>query len=127
MKYNFALLCDNAFIPSQGGKPNFTGVFGGITASLAPAVQKDLYIVFNFSPEDVELHKLVISIKSPSKGEIYTYEVKLGPAISKNEALGHILRVSNLKLEEIGVHSIDFLIDGNLLHTLDFNFSVNKK
>jgi hypothetical protein len=126
MKVNYAHICESASV-SSNGNPNFIGVFNGIAAREVPTVHKQASIVINFNPEDTDPHKIKVEILSPSGKEVIKpVEGTTGPAPSKNGAIGYILNVVSMGLDEVGRYSIKFFVDDKLIHVLYFDLELIK-
>jgi len=124
--FNFAHICENASITSDG-RVNILGIFTSIIASSKLFVYGPFSVVFNFTPGDKNPHELKILIRSLSNEDIFNFDDKIGPATDDNSALGYILNIRRVKLEEEGEHFIVFYVDNNLIHKLSFNFIVKTK
>ena len=126
MKINFAHICEKAFLSSEG-KVNILGVFNDIFSKSKPALHSQSYVVFSFTPEDKESHSLKVIIKSPSGEEVLElYNSKTNPAIDSKSSLGFIFEIKNLILKEEGTYSINFFVDNDINHSINFNFKLKK-
>ena len=126
IKLNFAHLCEYAFILNNN-TPGIIGIFSKITSKSKPVIRDNIAVILNINPNDTDEHIVRIVLKSPSGSEtLNPIEGEIGPAYNKDQSLGLIINIQNIKLEEEGVYNIEIFVDEKRIETLSFTFEVEK-
>ncbi len=125
-RLNFCIFCEYSVI-SKEGTPSFVGVFSQIIGKNLPFVRSEMSVVVNYFPEDTKKHELKIIVKSPT-GEIIhsTDSASPGPASSKENDLGFIFKIQNLKFEGGGIYNFEIFADGEKIGVAPLEVKLEK-
>ena len=119
MKLNFAHLCDSAYI-LDNNTPAIIGIFSIIKTKELPFLHPGMTVVAEFTPEDVNSHKLEIVLNSPSGKKMSFHALTIGPAETAEKHLGSIFNITNIKFKEEGEHQIMVIADDKELQSILF-------
>lgn len=126
IKLNFVHLCEYAFV-LDNGTAGIIGIFSKVKSKSKPA-NFSITVILNIDPNDTEKHIIRFVVKAPSGSQaIKPLEKEIGPAINKNQSLGMIASIQNLRLKEEGKYKVEVIIDKKKIETLSFDFEVEKK
>ncbi len=126
IKLNFVHLCEYAFVLDKG-TAGIIGIFSKVKSKSRPA-NFSITVILNIDPNDTEKHIVSFVVKAPSGSQIIKpLEKEIGPAVNKNQSLGIIANIQNIKLREEGKYKVEIIIDKKKIETLSFDFEVLKK
>lgn len=127
VRFNYAFLCDNAFMDAFG-KLNIIGIFQNIISKTCPFIQPQLYFVSNVIISGKGHYKKLIKIvrKRDNVEIISPLPFELDISEDKEAEFGVIGQLTNIKFEETGTYEVQIFVNDQHIKSLILNVSVSK-
>lgn len=120
---NWAFLCDYAFV-GVAGKGYINGTFETLNVENLPAIQPQIFVIFEIAMAKDENCFITAVINSPTGRELANDNAICNAPAGGGKII-QPLRFYNTEFSETGTHRVEIFADGISVYSLPFTISIS--